>query len=64
MINIKKYIKDIIAGILLVASVILVCFALTINNRPGDSAKLAERTSNIIRRRLALLAGFIDKAED
>jgi len=64
MIYIKKYIKDIIAGILLVASVILVCFALTLNNRPGDSEKIAERTSKIISHRLEILDGFIDQAED
>jgi hypothetical protein len=64
MINLKKYINDIIAGALLVASVILVCFALTINNRPGDSDKIAERTSQIISHRLEILDGFIDQALD
>jgi len=58
----KKHIKDIIAGTFLVASLILLCFALTINSHPGNSDKMAERTSRIISARLDILQGFMNQA--
>ncbi|MCI1640043.1 MAG: HAMP domain-containing histidine kinase [Bacteroidales bacterium] len=60
--NIRKHINDILAGALILASIVLFLCALTVTGNPGNSGEVAAKTEKIINKRLATLDTFIDKA--